>query len=81
MAVLFADIRGSTTLGERLNPAEFAALVNRFYDAVTNVLVAERSYIDKLVGDEVMAMFIPAMGDDYRRRAVLTGVAMLEAVG
>ena len=81
MAVLFADLRGSTAIGERLNPAEFAALVNRFYDAVTHVLVAAQSYIDKLVGDEVMAMFIPAMGEDYRRRAVFTGLAMLEAVG
>lgn len=68
-------------MGEQMNPAEFAALLNRFYHAVSHVLVAAESWIDKLIGDEVMAMYIPAMGKDYRQRAVLTGVAMLEAVG
>lgn len=68
-------------MGEQMNPVEFAALLNRFYDATSHVLVAAESWIDKIVGDEIMALYIPAMGDDYRRRSVLTGIAMLEAVG
>jgi adenylate cyclase len=81
VAILFADLRGSTALGERLSAAEFAALLNRFYDATSRVLVAAQSWIDKLVGDEVMALYIPAMGPDYRARAVNAGIALLEAVG
>jgi adenylate cyclase len=57
-AVLFADVRGSTTLGERLEPAEYASLLNRFY-AATESLIRYDTIIDKLIGDEVMALFIP----------------------
>ncbi len=80
-AVLFADLRGSTTMGEQMNPLEYAAILNRFYHATSHVLVAAQSWIDKLVGDEIMALYIPAMGPDYRRRSVLAGVGLLKAVG
>lgn len=81
VAVLFADIRGSTALAERMTAGEYAGLLNRFYHATSDVLVAEEGWIDKLVGDEIMALYIPAMGSDYRQRAVATGVSLLEAVG
>ena len=80
-AVLFADLRGSTAIGEQLSPLEYAALLNRFYHATPHVLVAAQSMIDKLVGDEIMALYIPAMGPDYRARAVLAGIGLLHAVG
>jgi adenylate cyclase len=81
VAILFADLRGSTSMGERLEPAAFAALVDRFYQAASEVLVAAQSWIDNLVGDEIMALYIPGMGPDYRARAVRTGIALLQAVG
>jgi adenylate cyclase len=80
-AVLFADLRDSTTMGENLSPAEFAALLNRFYHATSHVLIAAQSMIDKLVGDEIMALYVPAMGADYRERAVVAGIRLLQAVG
>jgi adenylate cyclase len=40
IAVLFADLRGSTSLGERLGPGAFAAVLNSFYRTATEVLVA-----------------------------------------
>jgi adenylate cyclase len=55
IAVLFADVRGSTGLGERSTPTEFAGLLNRFYRVATDVLVRHDAVIDKLIGDEVMA--------------------------
>jgi adenylate cyclase len=81
VAVLFADVRGSTALGEELGASEYAALLNRFYEATSHVLVTSQSWIDKLVGDQIMALYIPAMGPDYRRRAVQAGLGLLEAVG
>src|SRR5438105_3110675 len=54
VAVLFADIRRSTTLGERTAPGAFAELLNRFYSIATQVLVRHDAVIDKLIGDEVM---------------------------
>jgi len=82
IAVLFADVRGSTTVGEYLAPSAFAALLNRFYRAATEALIRYDAIIDKLIGDEVMALFIPGIcGPEYRRRAAEASVALLKAVG
>jgi adenylate cyclase len=82
IAVLFADVRGSTKMGERLRPADFAGLLGRFYRAVTKVLVGHDAIIDKLIGDEVMALFIPGIcGPQYHRRAAEAAVALMHAVG
>ncbi|CDO86933.1 adenylate cyclase [Mycobacterium triplex] len=82
VAVLFADIRGSTALGQRGIAADFAALLNRFYAAATQTLLRHDAVIDKLIGDEVMAFFVRGIsGPHYRRRAVLAGMELLRAVG
>jgi adenylate cyclase len=82
IAVLFADIRGSTGLGEQTVATDFAALLNRFYAAATQTLLAHDAVIDKLIGDEVMAFFVHGItGADYRRRAVQAGIDLLRAVG
>lgn len=82
VAVLFADVRGSTTIGEKLGSKAYADLLNRFYSAATAVLLDHDAIIDKLIGDEVMALFVPGFaGKDYRRRAAQAGEALLRAVG
>ena len=82
VAVLFADVRGSTSLGEHAAPHEFAALLNRFYAAATEALLRYDAIIDKLIGDEVMAFFVRGIaGDDYRGQAVRAGVDLLRAAG
>ncbi len=59
-SLLFADVRGSTSLGERMSLAEFRALMGRFYDASFAALIDFNAIVDKFVGDEVIAIFIPA---------------------
>ncbi|MCV7028571.1 adenylate/guanylate cyclase domain-containing protein [Mycobacterium sherrisii] len=82
VAVLFADVRDSTVLGRRRDAAEFAGLLNRFYGAATQTLLRHDAVIDKLIGDEVMAIFVRGIsGPQYRRRAVLAGTELLRAVG
>jgi adenylate cyclase len=82
VAVLFADVRGSTALGERSGASEFAKLLNRFYATATEVILRHDGLIDKLIGDEAMALFIPGVaGPDYRRRALAAARELLEAVG
>lgn len=82
IAVLFADVRGSTALGHRRPPTDFAALLNRFYGAATQTLLRHDAVIDKLIGDEVMAFFVRGIsGPRYRQRAVAAGLDLLEAVG
>lgn len=82
VAVLFADIRGSTALGRRGVATDFAAILNRFYAAATQTLLRHDAVIDKLIGDEVMAFFVRGIsGPQYRRRAVQAGAELLKAVG
>jgi adenylate cyclase len=63
-SLLFADVRGSTTLAERLAPTQLSRLMGRFYDTATSILVDEGAIVDKFVGDEVIGIFIPAMATD-----------------
>src|ERR1700759_3414960 len=82
VAVLFADVRGSTGLGERSGASEFAQLLNRFYAVATEVILRHDGLIDKLIGDEAMALFIAGVaGPDYRRKALDAARELLEAVG
>jgi adenylate cyclase len=82
IAVLFADVRGSTAMGEKLAPSAYAEVLNRFYRAATEVLIRYDAIIDKLIGDEVMALFIPGIcGPQYHRRAVEAASGLLQAVG
>jgi adenylate cyclase len=60
VGVLFADVRRSTELGERLPPGEVAALLNEFYDRASRVIV-RHGIVDKLIGDEVMGIYLPAL--------------------
>ena len=63
-------------------PAEYASHLNRFYAAATEVLIREDAIIDKLIGDEVMALFIPGIcGPNYRERAVRAAFSLRKAVG
>jgi adenylate cyclase len=58
IGVLFADVRGFTALAEARAPDFVAALLNRFYAAPVKVL-CKHAIIDKLVGDQVMALYLP----------------------
>ena len=59
VSVLFADVRGSTALAERISPHDFSSLMARFYGTAAQVVDRSEGIIDKFVGDEVMALFIP----------------------
>lgn len=61
LAMLFADIRGSTTIAEGMTPTEYNALLNRFFTAANDVLIGHSAWIDKFVGDEIIAFFFPNM--------------------
>lgn len=82
LSMLFADIRGSTTIAERISPAEFSQLINRFYLATTHVLVEFNALIEKLIGDEVAGLFVPGLsGRDHARVVVMAAQEVLLATG
>src|SRR4051794_6280220 len=81
IGVFFADVRGFTSLSEEMDPKAVVELLNRFYESASAIL-GRSAIIDKLVGDEVMALYIPqlfgaeASADDMLRdgRDLLTEV-------
>jgi adenylate cyclase len=82
MTMLFADIRGSTALAEKLGNVAFKNLIDHFYQVTTNVLIGCDAIIDKLVGDEVTAFFVPGMaGGEYPARAVEAAEEILRQTG
>jgi adenylate cyclase len=82
LTLLFADVRGSTTLAEQLGVGAFRKLLDRFYHEATTVLLAHDGVIDKYVGDEVVALFIPALtGAEHPRAAIAASSDLLRATG
>ena len=81
-SLLFADVRGSTSLAERMRPTEFRALMGRFYDEAFTVLIDFNAIVDKFVGDEIIGIFIPAYtGHEHARHAIEAARRLLEVTG
>jgi len=78
-SLLFADVRGSTTLAERMSPTAFNRLMGWFFDVSADVLVAHDAFVDKFVGDEIIGIFVPAMATEaHARRAVDAATALMQ---
>ena len=80
VAMLFVDIRGSTALAQDMTPAAFSAVIDRFYRVASDLLIDAGALIERLMGDEVTAIFAPGFaGPHYVREAVEAGRRLLEA--
>lgn len=81
IGVLFADVRGFTALAERAPSDAVARLLNRFYAAASTVLTRS-ALIDKFVGDEVMALYLPQLlGEHWEDELVRDASDLLASVG
>ncbi|MGH2569124.1 MAG: adenylate/guanylate cyclase domain-containing protein [Bacteroidota bacterium] len=82
ISMLFADVRGSTTIAEKITPSAFSNLMNRFYTAATDVMVRTDAFIDKLAGDGVIGLYVSGFaGPGHARVAVDAAVELLRATG
>jgi len=82
VSMLFADVRGSSELARQLSTREFTNLMQRFYAVSREVLVDGDAIVEKFIGDEVAALFLPFMtGPEHARRAVEVAGRLREAVG
>jgi adenylate cyclase len=81
-SMLFADIRGSTGLAEKMTPTEFRSLLDRFYSTASHVVFAHDGMVDKFVGDELVGIFPPMLSAErHAERAVKAAQELLRATG
>jgi adenylate cyclase len=82
VTVLFADVRGYTSMTEQRSSVETTALLHRFYQAASVALLAHDAILGQIAGDEVMAIFVPGLaGSRFPRQAVEAAGALLRGVG
>jgi len=82
ISIMFTDIRNFTTLSEKLSPREVTHGLNRYLTSMTNIIVAEGGYVNRYLGDGILALFgapspLPKNG---ALEAVKAGLAMLVAL-
>jgi adenylate cyclase len=83
MTIMFSDVRGFTTISEtyKKDPQGLTALMNRFLTPLTNTILAHRGYIDKYMGDAIMAFWnAPLDDDEHEINACAAAVDMLERI-
>ena len=81
VTVLFADVAGSTRLGEQLDPEDVRALMSRYYQTAQTVVSDHGGTLEKFIGDAIMAVFgLPRVHGDDAERAVAAAVALRDAV-
>lgn len=81
VTVLFADMVDSTVLAEELDPEAFRGLMERYFAAAEEAVTRHGGYVEKFIGDAVMAVFgIPKLHEDDALRAVTASVELRDQV-
>ena len=81
LSVLFSDIRGFTTISERMRPDELVEALNDYFARMVDVIITLRGIVDKYIGDAIMAFFgAPVKHTDDAYQSVIAGFDMLDAL-
>jgi adenylate cyclase len=79
LAMLFVDVRGSTTVAENLALREFTQLVHRFQSVASRILIQSDAMVEKLVGDQLTGLYVPGYaGPEYAKKALRAGLELQE---
>ncbi|MCL2277458.1 MAG: adenylate/guanylate cyclase domain-containing protein [Treponema sp.] len=77
MTAIFTDVKGFSTISEKLDPEELVSLLNKYLSAMSDIVLAEKGTIDKFEGDAIIAFFgAPNHLPDHALRACISAVKM-----
>ncbi len=81
VTIVFSDLKGSTNLGEALDPESLREVMTRYFDSMTAVLRRHGGTIEKFIGDAIMAVFgLPKLHEDDALRATRAAFEMTQAL-
>jgi adenylate cyclase len=81
VSILFTDLRGFTTLSERMAPDQMAARLTEYFDAMTAVIFPRRGMVNDFIGDAILAVFGAPLDDPaHARHAIESALAMQETL-
>jgi class 3 adenylate cyclase/tetratricopeptide (TPR) repeat protein len=81
VTVVFTDVAGSTSLGERHDPEQLRQVISRYFEQTRSVLERHGGTVEKFIGDAVMAVFgLPVVHEDDALRALRAAIEMREAL-
>ena len=81
LPILFSDIRGFTSISENMRPDDLVSSLNRYFDVMVDVIDARGGFVDKYIGDAIMAVFgAPVKHDNDALQAVTAGLEMVEVL-
>ncbi|AWB09204.1 adenylate/guanylate cyclase domain-containing protein (plasmid) [Azospirillum humicireducens] len=81
LSILFCDIAGFTKMSEGMEPEALVTVLNRYFTVMTDIIEAHGGFVDKYIGDAVLAVFgAPYAIDNHARAAVAAALAMRQAM-
>lgn len=82
LSLLFADIRGSTSMAEQKGTREYMEFIQRFFKTTSRVLIERDGLVNRLIGDQAIGLFVPNFaGMHHASAAVGAAIEILEATG
>ena len=82
LTMIFADVRDSTPLAESKGPGGFKEIIGRFYKETSKVLIERNAMVNRLMGDQVIALFVPRfVGRNHAKVALEAAQDLLRATG
>lgn len=81
MTVFFSDVRGFTSISEKLDPKDLSTLLNRYLTPMTEIVFAHKGTLDKYMGDAIMAFFgAPLPSQDHAESAVRVALEQMNSL-